>query len=458
MPAVIATASADGTPNVTYLSRVRMVDDDHIALSNQFFSKTTRNLAENPRASLLLIDPVTYDEYRLTLVYERTERRGRLFERLRDDVDTVAVAVGHAGRVQAPGRRRLPGARHRAHAVRGRPGRRDRPDRRPGRRRQRGSRARRRRAGRAQRPPEPLRRPRHRSSAPRSTALDDLLGYEHSLFLLLDEPGTRLFTIASPRLRRRGRRLGGRASARGSSAWPRRAARTIRVGNLRQMDKYSRTVRRVLRGPGRGRPRPRRCPCPGLADAESRLAVPAIALGQLVGVLSVDSRDQVAFDPADEAYLGVVASMLANAVEIERAQERDEDRPPSPAAAAERGGRPRPTDRRAADPGAVLRRRRQHLPRRRLPDQGRGRADPVVPARPPTRRRGASSSPTRRCGSTRRSELPEFRDNLESRLILLKRRLDERAAPIRIEKTGRGRFRLVVDSPLRLEAVTPSPD
>src|SRR4029079_2325144 len=94
IPAVIATAAADGTPNITYLSRVRLVDDERIALSNQFFSKTVRNLAENPRASVLLIDPVSYDQYRVTLVYERTERRGAIFDRLREDVDAVAAVTG----------------------------------------------------------------------------------------------------------------------------------------------------------------------------------------------------------------------------------------------------------------------------------------------------------------------------------------------------------------------------
>ena len=48
-------------------------------------------------------------------------------------------------------------------------------------------------------------------------------------------------------------------------------------------------------------------------------------------------------------------------------------------------------------------------------------------------------------------DLPPFRDNFESRLILLKRRLDEREAPIRIDKTSRGCFRLVVEAPVVLE-------
>ena len=94
IPAVIATASADGVPNVTHLSRVHFVDAEHVALSNQFFSKTVRNLSENPRACTIVVDPHTLDSYRLILRYERTERRGPIFDRLRRDVDAVAALTG----------------------------------------------------------------------------------------------------------------------------------------------------------------------------------------------------------------------------------------------------------------------------------------------------------------------------------------------------------------------------
>jgi hypothetical protein len=46
--------------------------------------------------------------------------------------------------------------------------------------------------------------------------------------------------------------------------------------------------------------------------------------------------------------------------------------------------------------------------------------------------------------------LPAHAENLEARLILLQRRLAEKAAGLAIEKTGRGRFRLAVARPVRL--------
>jgi len=48
-------------------------------------------------------------------------------------------------------------------------------------------------------------------------------------------------------------------------------------------------------------------------------------------------------------------------------------------------------------------------------------------------------------------ELPGFRDNLDTRVILLKRRLEEREASIRIHRPGRGRF--TIELPAAYELV-----
>ena len=80
IPSAIATSSLDGTPNVTYVSQVHYVDADHVALSFQFFNKTSANVRANPQVSALVIHPATAAQYRLNLNYLRTETAGPLFE------------------------------------------------------------------------------------------------------------------------------------------------------------------------------------------------------------------------------------------------------------------------------------------------------------------------------------------------------------------------------------------
>jgi adenylate cyclase len=441
IPAVLATASASGVPNITHLSRAHAIDGDRIALSNQFFSKTAANLAENPIASLVLVEPATHDEFRLTLRYERTDRRGPVFEQLRDDVDAVAALTGMADvfRLRAADIYRVVEIEH----VNARC-----PD----------------LDAATTWGPDDRRAPSLSAVADlcrrltRATDLDGLfgvaidgldvlLGYAHAHLMLLDEAGSGLYTIAS-----RGfdaESIGAEVQlGDGLIGMAAQRCTPVRVGNLLQMSKYSRTVRRSYEAEREIAPG-REIPMPGLPRADSRIVVPSMAAGQLVGAIVVDSETPDAFGPDDEAALVTIASVLANAMETLRVEEATAtDEPPAaPGAAHPTSGTTRVRyfevdgstflDGEYLIKGVAGRILRSLL--------GQYAAD------------GRTDFTNREVRLDPSLELPGFKDNFESRLLLLQRRLEERGAPIRIDRTGRGRFRLLLDTTPELEAVPATP-
>ena len=73
LPSHVATCSLDGTPNTSVVSQVYYVDSDHVALSYQFFSKTIKNIRENPRALAWVTNPETMETWDLEIEYDHSE-------------------------------------------------------------------------------------------------------------------------------------------------------------------------------------------------------------------------------------------------------------------------------------------------------------------------------------------------------------------------------------------------
>ena len=63
----ICSCSREGTPNLTYLSIVHLLDPHHVGLSYQFFNKTRQNVMENPMVQVVVVSPETGYQYRLSL-------------------------------------------------------------------------------------------------------------------------------------------------------------------------------------------------------------------------------------------------------------------------------------------------------------------------------------------------------------------------------------------------------
>ena len=430
IPAVMATCGRDGWPNVAYISQVYHVDEQHVALSFQFFNKTRANILANPLGSVLVLHPVTAHFYRLRLRYLRTESEGAVFEAMKAQLAGIASHSGMAGVF------RLRGSDiYRVQGIEDVPGE-PLPDLPP-------------RCGllgATRRCSERMARCTTLDELLQSTlaALAEFLGMRHAMVLLLDPRSGRLYTVASAGYATSG--LGSEIElGDGVIGVAARACTPVRIQHMTTAYLYSRAVRSSLRADSPGLALDTDIPYPGLAAPHSQLAVPIQAAGRLLGVLFVESPNELHFGFEDEDLLVALAGQLGAAIELLRASAAEEEDAPEATADA------LPT-------GQLLQVRRYAVNDSVFLDDAyliKGVAGAIFwKLASEYVQLGRREFSNRELRLDPRLGLPDVTDNLEARLLLLQRRLAEHASGVRIEKTGRGRFRLLVPRPIELIEVS----
>jgi adenylate cyclase len=432
VPSLVATCAPDGTPNVSYVSQVHYVDGAHVALTYQFFSKTRENVLANPRATLFVADPATLARYRLAVEYVRTETDGPLFESMKAKLAGIASHTGMSGvfRLLGSDLYRVLGIEAIA----------------------------------CQHLPAPP--PRRsllaslRAASQRLNACTDLgglldealdclarvFGVDHAMVLMLDAPAQRLYTVAS-----RGYESSGVGSevplGQGVIGVAARELTPIRISHATTEYGYGRAIRAAAAAAGMADRLKTEIPFPGLPASRSQLAVPIVACGRLIGALYVESTEDRRFGYDDEDALVALAAQLGTGIHILQATEVHDEAPAAATGSLPVEGAPLVIKRYAENDsiflgddylikgvaGAIFwKLARDYVNDQRVDFTNRElRLDPSI-------------------------RLPDISDNLEARLVLLARRLDERDAALRIEKTGRGRFRLCVRRPVKLVEMAPA--
>jgi predicted pyridoxine 5'-phosphate oxidase superfamily flavin-nucleotide-binding protein len=430
IPATIATCSRDGTPNVSYVSEVHYVDRQHVALSFQFFSKTRQNVLENPRATVVVIHPDSGAQYKLAVRYLRTEESGPLFECMKAKLAGLASHAGMTGvfRLRGSDVYRVESVTE----VYGTP---------------------------LAAPPPPevdvttLRACMTRLSAASDLAslldalldvLGDPIGLDHAMVLMHDPAADRLYTVASRGYAQSG--VGAEVRpGEGIIGAAAQARIPIRISHATSEFGYGRAMREAAERRGIAGLE-HEIPFPGLPESQSQIAVPILAGQRLLGVLFAESAAPGRFGYDEEdgfmvlaSHVGAVAALL----EEEPASSARDEAHATRATVAPQGAPLRVRHYAENDSvfvdeeylikgvaGAILwRLLRAHVEDGRSDHTNRElRLDPSI-------------------------RLPDLSENLEARLILLARRLEERCPSLRIEKTGRGRFRFHVLRPVTLAEI-----
>ncbi|GAB3019191.1 GAF domain-containing protein [Bowmanella dokdonensis] len=429
VPSGVATCGLDGMPNVTLVSQAMYMDPYHIALSFQFFNKTRENILANPIASVLMMDPDTAARYRLTVHYLRTETSGPLFEKMRAKLAGIASHEGMEGVFV------LRGADvYRVLNIEHLPGR-ELPSTQYG-------------------PPILPNLRRCVDAINRYCSLEHLVDslldsldryfdIRHSMLLMLDRAGNRLYTLASRGYSHSG--IGAEIPlGTGVVGVAAREQVPIRIMFAASEYEYSRTVREQAIKDGLVCELEAAIPMPGLPSPGSQMAVPLMCNGKLMAVLYVESPQPCQFGYDMEDALVTLCAKVGEAMGLLQLQTQGgQNMEASPAKPCPQPGS-----------GPALKVRYFARDHSLFMDEEyliKGVAGAILwHLLNVHQHKGRCDFSNRELRLDADLPLPDISDNLDARLLLLSRRLQERSEHIQIEKSGRGKFRLLVKRPLTL--------
>ncbi|MEE2730689.1 MAG: GAF domain-containing protein [Pseudomonadota bacterium] len=430
IPGIVATCDLQGTPNVSYVSQVHYVDADQVALSFQFFNKTRHNMLQNPQMTAYVMDPVTTARYRLALLYLRTETEGPLFQAMKAklagiashtgmtdvfelkgadvcrvlQVEPVPGEVAAAPRLAHSGRNWLSVLRALSESIA-------------------------RQSDLAALFDETL------------SALAQAAGVTHSMLLMADAHRQTLYTVAT-----RGYADSGVGSeiplGAGVIGVAAQYRVPIRITHYAAEYGYGQALRAACASDAQLETA---IPFPGLPQPHSQLALPVLQGGDLLAVLYVESEQAAGFSYDDEDALMLLARLLADAItRLQWQQESAEKESPPFTPLHPLQGQPVVVRYYASNHSIFL-------------DEDyliKGVAGAILwrllTIYHAEQRLEFSNRELRLDAQLR---LPEVDDNLEARLILLRRRLAEKTGALALVRTGRGRFRLQLNRPLQLEGL-----
>ena len=432
IPSWVTTCSADGVPNATIVSIVHYVDSERVALTRQFMNKSRINLDENPQAQVIVVNPSNGEQFALDTHYLRTESEGPIFDAVAANLDAIASMTGMSGVFRLRGVdihgvlacepfggkawiaverrverdvlplldefvRRLSVCVEYAEAVR-----------------------------------------------VALEALDDLFGFGYAVLLTADERGDRLFAVASNGYVSSG--VGAEVPiGYGPVGIAAQRHRVVCVPSVTRSRSLNEAIQDSIRRSG-GEPSAGEIELPGLERADSAAAVPLLAHGELTGVLYLESERAGDFGPGSERLLRILGGHLAGTLAVLQA-DRGESAPPEPAPPRTPGGEPLAVVYYQADdsvfvngtyvvksvPGRILwKLLREHD------------AD------------GRTSFTNRELRLDERLGLPPGNDNLEARLLVLRKRLAALDCGIGLERVGRGLLALHLGAPVQLSEVPTS--